>query len=102
MDGPVQPASGRLSRAVRALRSCALTTRNGGVMATSCWSVAHMKRICPPWCVLALLLFSPMLIASADWPQFRGDAAQTGTAPETLPDQPALLWKVSTSDDGIE
>jgi outer membrane protein assembly factor BamB len=36
---------------------------------------------------------------AADWPVFRGNATQTGVAPEALPDTLAIRWQVKTGGD---
>jgi outer membrane protein assembly factor BamB len=43
-------------------------------------------------CLLLVALPAP----AADWPVFRGDAAQTGVAGEPLPDKLAIRWQVKT------
>jgi outer membrane protein assembly factor BamB len=44
---------------------------------------------------LSIALLLPAT-ATADWPVFRGDAAQTGVAAEPLPDKLAVRWQVKT------
>jgi outer membrane protein assembly factor BamB len=46
----------------------------------------------PLFCLLLITLPVP----AADWPVFRGDAAQTGVASEPLPDRLAVRWQVKT------
>ena len=38
-------------------------------------------------------------VAAADWPVFRGDAAQTGLAAEPLPDELVVRWQARTGGD---
>ncbi len=42
---------------------------------------------------------TPPRSPAADWPVFRGDAAQTGIAAEALPDKLAVRWQVKTGGD---
>lgn len=47
-------------------------------------------------CCLMLLSVSASAAADAPWPMFRGNAALTGIANETLPDKPVQLWSFKT------
>lgn len=42
--------------------------------------------------VLFVASWCPLLLARADWPTFRGNAALHGVAAGSLPDQPEVLW----------
>jgi outer membrane protein assembly factor BamB len=46
----------------------------------------------------ALLVLASSLPATADWTQFRGDAALTGVATDALPATPALAWTFEAGD----
>ncbi len=49
--------------------------------------------------VLSLMLLGLSAgIACADWPVFRGNALETGVAPEALPDNLEVRWKVKIGD----
>ncbi|HEY1379659.1 MAG TPA: PQQ-binding-like beta-propeller repeat protein [Gemmataceae bacterium] len=51
---------------------------------------------------IACLLSAALLTAAAaaaDWPVFRGDAAQTGVAADPLPDKLAVRWQFKTAGD---
>jgi outer membrane protein assembly factor BamB len=43
--------------------------------------------------VVALCLWVGVVSSRADWPVFRGNALQTGVAPEPLPDKLEILWQ---------
>src|SRR3954471_4051487 len=45
---------------------------------------------------IGLGALTPPRSPAADWPVFRGDAAQTGVAADPLPDKLAVRWQVKT------
>lgn len=44
-------------------------------------------------------IFAAVLLAAADWPTFRGDPAQTGICPDTLPEKLVQRWTYATVQD---
>lgn len=46
--------------------------------------------------LLGLLSAGAVAAAAGDWPLYRGDLSQHGRSPDTVPDDPQLLWSVGT------
>ena len=59
-----------------------------------------MKRItCVLVTILGALTQPRSPVAAADWPVFRGDAAQSGVAADPLPDKLVVRWQAKTGGD---
>src|SRR4051812_344226 len=58
-----------------------------------------MPRLAAVLVAIVLGVLTPRRSPAADWPVFRGDAAQTGVAADPLPDHLAVRWQFKTGGD---